>query len=99
MQIFTAQLPLPTNYLYGDFFAFHLRDQHNVAEIVEENTLHKGIIWQQHATKMTLELKKQQTTISLAIDSPSIIINEQDLLTLAQHVLGLKQNIDEFEKR
>lgn len=98
MQIFTAQLTLPTNYLYDDFFAFHLRDQHNVAEIVEENTLHKGIIWQQHATKMTLELQKQHATISLAIDSPSVIINEPDLLTLAQHVLGLKQNIDEFEK-
>ncbi len=59
MQIFTAQLPLlPITFMV--IFAFHLRDQHNVAEIVEENTLHKGIIWQQHATKMTLELKNNK---------------------------------------
>lgn len=98
MQIFTAQLQLPTNYLSDDFFAFHLRDQHNVAEIVAENTLHKGLIWQQHATKMTLQLEEQQATISFAIDSPSIIAHESDLFAMAQHVLGLKQNIDEFEK-
>lgn len=97
MKIFLVKLPLPSHYLTSDFFAFHLRDQQNVAEIVEGNTLHKGLIWQQQAAKLNLMIKNQQATLSLEIDSPTVIPQESELHSLAKHLLGLNQPVEQFE--
>lgn len=97
MRTFSIQLTLPSHYLSSDFFAFHLRDQQNIAEIVEGNTLHKGLIWQQQATKVNLKIEAQQATFSLDIDSPTIAPQESELHSLAKHLLGLNQPVEEFE--
>lgn len=97
MQTFSIQLRLPSHYLSSDFFAFHLRDQQNVAEIVDGNTLHKGLIWRQQVTKVNLRIKAQHATLSVDIDSPTVIPQESELHSLAKHLLGLKQPIEEFE--
>ncbi|APC09968.1 MULTISPECIES: DNA-3-methyladenine glycosylase family protein [Providencia] len=97
MKTFLVKLPLPSHYLSSDFFAFHLRDQQNVAEIVEGNTLHKGLIWQQQAAKLNLMIKNQQATLSLEIDSPTVIPQESELHSLAKHLLGLNQPVEQFE--
>ncbi|MGG4609616.1 DNA-3-methyladenine glycosylase family protein [Providencia sp. Me31A] len=97
MQTFSIQLSLPSHYLSSDFFAFHLRDQQNVAEIVDSNTLHKGLMWQQQAAKINLRIDAQYATLSLDIDSPAVIPQESELYSLAKHLLGLNQPVEEFE--
>lgn len=98
MQTLTTHLPLPQPYRSDDFFAFHLRDQQNIAEIVTDNCLQKGLIWQNHPAKIQLAIENQHATISLDIDSSNISPTQTELNTLGRHLLGLNQSVNEFEK-
>lgn len=97
MQTFTVNLPLPQPYRSEDFFAFHLRDQQNVAEIVVDNCLQKGLIWQNCPANIQLAIENQYATISLDIDSSNISPTETELSALGKHLLGLHQPVNEFE--
>lgn len=90
-------LSLPIYYRSDDFFAFHLRDQQNIAEIVESSQLRKGVIWQGNAAQINIHIENQNATISLDLDSPSPLADDNDVLSLGKHMLGLYQNVDEFE--
>ena len=57
----SVSISLPLHYRIDDFFAFHLRDPQNIAEIVEKNTLRKGIIWQERAAQIRLSINDQAT--------------------------------------
>ena len=90
-------LSLPTYYRSDDFFAFHLRDQQNIAEIVEPDQLRKGIIWQGCAAQIRIHIKNQNATVSLDLDSSTPLATDNEVLSLGKHMLGLHQNIHEFE--
>lgn len=98
MQTFTVNLPLPQPYRADDFFAFHLRDQQNVAEIVTDNCLHKGLIWQNHPAKIQLAIKNLNATVSLEVDHANIAPTEAELSALGKHLLGLNQPVNQFEQ-
>ncbi|WP_197721684.1 DNA-3-methyladenine glycosylase family protein [Providencia rustigianii] len=93
----TIQLLLPPHYRVDDFFAFHLRDPQNIAEIVTKNTLRKGIIWQQYPAQITLAIENHNATFSLDIDALQISATQHEKLTLATHLLGLNQPVELFE--
>ncbi|CAG9407440.1 DNA-3-methyladenine glycosylase [Providencia alcalifaciens] len=92
-------ISLPPYYRIDDFFAFHLRDPQNIAEIVEKNTLRKGIIWQGHAAQIRLSIDDKQATLQLDVDSAETPPTPNELHHLAIHLLGLNQPIELFEEQ
>ncbi|MTC48770.1 3-methyladenine DNA glycosylase 2 [Providencia alcalifaciens] len=92
-------ISLPLYYRIDDFFAFHLRDPQNIAEIVEKNTLRKGIIWQGHAAQIRLSIDDKQATLQLDVDSAETPPTPNELHHLAIHLLGLNQPIEQFEEQ
>ncbi|MCW2256771.1 DNA-3-methyladenine glycosylase II [Providencia alcalifaciens] len=97
MPTITAQLSLPPHFRANDFFAFHLRDQQNIAEIVEGNLLHKGILWEGSSAQLVIALDESNATISLDIDDQKAIPCGQKVVELGKHMLGLQQDIKQFE--
>ncbi|CAG9407115.1 DNA-3-methyladenine glycosylase family protein [Providencia alcalifaciens] len=92
-------ISLPPYYRIDDFFAFHLRDPQNIAEIVEKNTLRKGIIWQGHAAQIRLSIDDKQATLQLDVDSAETPPPPNERHHLAIHLLGLNQPIEQFEEQ
>ena len=97
-------LLLPKYYRFDDFFAFHLRDQQNVAEIVENKQLRKGIIWHNKPAQISLYIDDHQAKISLDIDSSKQsslknISDEEQIINLGKHILGLHQDVEQFEEK
>jgi DNA-3-methyladenine glycosylase II len=95
-------IPLPRNFRVADFLAFHQRDVQMLAEIVSENQLQKGVIWQSMPACIAFRFAKKQVDIKLHIDSGrkklDIEKNKHHLQQLAQHMLGLNQTVGDFEK-
>ncbi|WER22471.1 3-methyladenine DNA glycosylase 2 [Providencia stuartii] len=97
MQKITTQLRLPSHFRADDFFAFHLRDQHNIAEIVEGNLLRKGILWGRSPAQLLIAIDGNQATMSLEIDKGETQPCEQKLVEIGKHMLGLQQAVEQFE--
>ncbi|WP_321146373.1 3-methyladenine DNA glycosylase 2 [Providencia alcalifaciens] len=100
----SVSISLPPYYRIDDFFAFHLRDPQNIAEIVEKNTLRKGIIWQERAAQIHLSINDQatdnkQAILQLDVDNAETSPSLNELHTLAIHLLGLNQPVEQFEEK
>ena len=67
--IIETRISLPRDFRLADFLAFHQRDAQMLAEIVRENQLQKGIIWQNMPACITFTFAKKQVDIRLHIDS------------------------------
>jgi DNA-3-methyladenine glycosylase II len=93
---------LPHNFRLADFLAFHQRDVQMLAEIVGDKQLQKGIIWQNIPACITFTFTKKQVDITLDIDSGRKELDAEKIQSrlqqYAQHMLGLNQTIDDFEK-
>jgi DNA-3-methyladenine glycosylase II len=95
-------IALPHNFRRADFLAFHQRDTQRLAEIVSEKQLQKGIIWQSMPTCITFTFDKKQVDVTLDIDSGRKKLEAEKIQSRlqqhAQHMLGINQTIDDFEK-
>lgn len=96
-------LLLPEHFRCDDFFAFHLRDQQNIAEIVENKQLRKGIIWHNNPAQINLRIDNQQAIISLDIDSSKLdssknTSDKEQIAALGKNLLGLHQGVEQFEE-
>jgi len=100
--IVETHISLPRNFRLTDFLAFHQRDVQMLAEIVSKNQLQKGIIWQAMPACMTFTFAEKQVDVRLHIDSGHKKLDakkiQHRLQQHAQHMLGLNQTIDDFEK-
>lgn len=81
-------LPLPAGFRRADFLAFHGRDPSGVAEQVTTDSLRKGLLWQSRATCLELRFRDDHAEVRLDGDGSA---------ALARRMLGLEQNIQEFE--
>ncbi|MCW7761360.1 hypothetical protein [Photorhabdus luminescens] len=52
----STKIILPDNYHTHDFLALHQRDKQNIAEIVEQNKVQKGIIWDDKPAELTIAI-------------------------------------------
>lgn len=99
--IINTSISLPDNFRIADFLAFHQRDDQMIAEIVGENHLQKGMVWQDMPARLSFRFVGNQVDIELNLDSGPKKLNPQTtLLRLqqhAQHMLGLNQGISDFE--
>lgn len=103
----SLSIKLPKNYRTAEFLAHHQRDSLMVAERVDKNTLYKGLIWHGHAAQLTVEFKKDRALVQLDSDAklkselsklePSKL-ESSELENTARRILGLQQNIADFEK-
>lgn len=96
-----TRIALPDNFRIADFLAFHQRDDQMIAEIVDGNTLQKGLVWQDIPACITFTFAKKQVNIALHLDSTNKNLGSQTtqfrLRQHAQHMLGLNQPINDFE--
>lgn len=95
-------IKLPSHYRYHDFLDFHKRDQQMLAEQVQDNTLSKGIVWEGRAVLLKIQFKKNHACAEVFIDGDNYnnAKNEHaEFQLLIMRMLGLKQNIDEFEQK
>ncbi|MDR5610276.1 MULTISPECIES: 3-methyladenine DNA glycosylase 2 [unclassified Arsenophonus] len=90
---------LPNNYHYQDFLAYHSRDKQNVAEIITNNQLRKGITCCGQPAELTFILNKNSILVSLQTDNPAAVITEQQLEKLAKNMLSLYQSVELFEDK
>lgn len=99
--IINTSISLPDNFRIADFLAFHQRDDQMIAEIVGENQLQKGMVWQDMPARLSFTFVGNQVDIELNLDSGQKKLDSQTtLLRLqqhAQHMLGLNQAISDFE--
>lgn len=94
----TITVPLPEPYHTADFLAFHLRDNHHVAEEVTENRVMKGICLHSHPALLTLEISSGEARVTLSTDGPGPLPEDEARMHyLARHMLGLIQPVEEFE--
>lgn len=100
--IIETSISLPRNFRLADFLAFHQRDAQMLAEIVKEQQLQKGIVWQGMPACITFTFAKKQVDIRLHIDSGRKKLDAEKVQSRlhqhAQHMLGLNQTIADFEK-
>jgi len=100
--IIKTSIALPRNFRLADFLAFHQRDAQMLAEVVTDQQLQKGIVWQAMPACITFSFVKKQVDVQLHIDSGRKKLDadkiQSRLQQLAQHMLGLNQTIGDFEK-
>ncbi|MGV8834593.1 DNA-3-methyladenine glycosylase 2 [Cellvibrio sp.] len=99
--IIETSIALPRNFRLTDFLLFHQRDAQMLAEVVNEQQLQKGIVWQAMPACITFRFVKKYVEVQLHIDSGrkklDIEKNHTRLQLHAHHMLGLNQTISDFE--
>lgn len=100
--IIEASISLPRNFRLADFLAFHQRDAQMLAEKVNEQQLQKGIVWQGMPACITFVFTRKQVDVTLHMDSGRKKLDTKKIQSRlqqhAQHMLGLNQAINDFEK-
>jgi DNA-3-methyladenine glycosylase II len=94
----SCSLPLPDDFRCADILKFHHRDVLAVAEVVDADSLRKGILWNGSPACLTVRFDKSSAQVALAIDGISVAGDAEALRKLAQRMLGLDQPIEEFER-
>ncbi|MGL4318086.1 MAG: DNA-3-methyladenine glycosylase family protein [Pseudomonas sp.] len=91
------ELLLPADYRQADLLAFHRRDGQGVAERVTDAALAKGILWQGQPALLEIRFLAGQARVTLEVDG-SANGDPGALQQLAEHMLGLTQPIELFER-
>lgn len=98
MSILSLIKPLPYHFQRQGFLDFHGRDSESIAERCSGNIIEKGLFWQDEAAVISFNFNQiGQVLILLDIprevtDADKIVLSE-----LADHMLGLDQDVDTFE--
>ncbi len=94
-----CSLPLPDNYRPDDMLKFHQRDVLAVAELVNADSLSKGMLWNGSPACLSIRFEASCAQVELAIDGIAVAGDTETLRKLWQRMLGLDQPIEEFEQR
>ncbi|REG85076.1 DNA-3-methyladenine glycosylase family protein [Marinomonas pollencensis] len=90
---------LPSDFNKQDFIAFHHRDEHEVAERYADNVIEKGLIWGAYPARLCFDFNDvNRVQVSLHCDAEKASIDSAKLSQLADHMLGLDQRIEAFER-
>lgn len=91
------ELPLPAGYRQVDLLAFHRRDTQSVAERVTDDCLGKGILWRGQPALLAIRFLLGYARVTLDVDGAEIGDCVR-LRTLVEHMLGLTQPVECFER-
>lgn len=89
-------IPLPSDYRSGDVLAFHRRDVQTIAERVDDDEIHKGLIWEGRPACLRIALKPGTAEVGLAVDGGEA--EAASVEAMARRMLGLTQDVDRFER-
>ncbi|MCF8200174.1 MAG: 3-methyladenine DNA glycosylase 2 [Sulfuritalea sp.] len=93
-----CNIDLPAGFRVGAVLAFHGRDPQAVAERIEGNCLHKGLSWEGRPACLTIDFDSSHAKAELAIDGARST-DEAVLLKKLRHMLGLTQQVENFEQQ
>lgn len=104
MTQFFCSIPLPATFRPGDILAFHRRDRQEMAERVEdaslhEGMIHKGMIWQGLPAYLSVRFEPGVATAALVIDGKAPEDSHPLFERMVRRMLGLTQGIELFEEQ
>lgn len=91
------ELLLPADYRPLDVLTFHRRDVQGVAERVTDEGLGKGILWQGQPARLDVRFLPGRAQVTLDVDGAGSA-DPAPLQLLAEHMLGLTQPVEQFER-
>ncbi|KPK35106.1 MAG: hypothetical protein AMJ66_02180 [Betaproteobacteria bacterium SG8_40] len=91
-------IELPEGFRQGDLLAFHRRDAQQLSELVDGDSLSKGLSWDGQPACLTLRLKRGRAEASLAVDGASGRDDSKQLERMVRRMLGLTQQVEDFER-
>lgn len=94
-----CRLALPTTFRPGDILAFHRRDAQQTAERVGPDGLQKGLLWGGAPACLSIVFAPREALAELAVDGALQPDSEVALRALVRRMLGLDQDIENFEAR
>ncbi|UCV06568.1 DNA-3-methyladenine glycosylase family protein [Dechloromonas denitrificans] len=94
----TFTLELPAGFRAADILKFHQRDAQGLAEWVEADALHKGLLWDGRAACLSVRFRPGQAEVEIAIDGPSAAVPGSSLTNQVRRLLGLTQSVELFEQ-
>lgn len=92
-----CSIPLPATFRPGDIMDFHRRDTQEIAERVTDTTLQKGMIWRDAPACLSISFRNGQADATLSIDGHASSDNHSAFEAMILRMLGLTQEIEEFE--
>ncbi|MGE5470599.1 MAG: DNA-3-methyladenine glycosylase family protein [Bacteroidota bacterium] len=98
MSVVQCSLELPAGFRVAELLKFHRRDALALAERVEDDAVHKGIVWQGCPAILTVRFSPGRATAELAVDGPATAADVPGLTRLVGHMLGLNQAVELFER-
>jgi DNA-3-methyladenine glycosylase II len=96
--LLSCTIELPAGFRHHDVLTFHQRDSQMVAERVEAEMLHKGLIWAGYPACLTIQFSNGCARASLAIDGTPAEDGDAALARMAHRMLGLTQRVEDFER-
>lgn len=104
MTQFSCSIPLPPTFRPGDILAFHRRDRQEMAERVDDASLHmgmihKGMIWHGLPAYLSVRFEPRVATAALVIDGEASEDSHPMFERMVRRMLGLTQGIEMFEEQ
>ncbi|PKM11177.1 MAG: 3-methyladenine DNA glycosylase 2 [Gammaproteobacteria bacterium HGW-Gammaproteobacteria-3] len=93
-----CSLALPAAFREHDIFAFNSRDALAIAECTESRSLQKGLVWKDTPACLQLRFSENRVDVVLALDGRAQTADIPDLAAMVRRMLGLTQNIEDFER-
>lgn len=92
-------IALPRSFRAGDILAFHRRDAQEIAERVTAKSLHKGLLWAEAPACLSVHFADGVAEAELAVDGEMIASSEAAFQAMLRRMLGLTQDVEQFERR
>ncbi len=92
-----CRFELPEGFRQGDILSFHRRDAQQISERVDGDTLRKGLTWGGTPACLTLRFGNGCAEASLSVDGARRGDERKQFETMIRRMLGLTQDVDEFE--
>lgn len=99
MHHFFCSIDIPTNFRVTDILEFHRRDTQEIAELVDNTTIHKGIVWNDLPACLFIRFHPTHAEATLKLDGSSTLDSSFTFEQMVRRMLGLDQQIDAFEEQ
>jgi DNA-3-methyladenine glycosylase II len=95
---FSCAIPLPETFRADNILAFHRRDPQQIAEVVGDAALKKGMVWHGAPACLSIRFQSGQAKARLEVDGGVERGSRTAFEAMIRRMLGLTQSIDEFER-
>lgn len=97
--VLSGRFSLPTTFRPNDILAFHRRDVEASAERVSGSSLEKALLWAGTPACLSIRFGQGEANAELALDGEATSDCDTAFKAMVQRMLGLKHDVDAFERR